>query len=183
MTLRGFSNKKRAHTAKECALLAVFVAVVITAQTALSAVPGVEIVTVLFVAYSFSLGWKKGMLSATAFSLLRQIIFGFFPSVLILYLVYYNLLTLTFGILGKKIKSPITALPFLVGLACVGTVLFTLIDDILTPLWYAYSARATRAYILASLSFMIPHVICTAVSVSVLFLPIWRVFKRVRQKL
>ena len=183
MTLRGFSNKKRAHTAKECAFLAMFLAVVIALQTALSFVPGVEFVTVLFICYVFVMGWERGMFAATAFSFLRQIVFGVFPNVLVLYLIYYNLLAVGFGVLGRKIKRPKKSLPIIVGLACVGTVLFTLIDDILTPLWYAYSARATRAYFFASLSFMIPQVICTAVSVSVLFLPIWRVFKRVRQKL
>lgn len=107
-------NNKRVHTAKECALLAVFVAVVIAGQTVLSAIPGLEIVTVLFVSYSFSAGWKKGMLAAAAFSLLRQIIFGLFPTVFILCRVYYNLLKLTFGLLGKRIKKPIKALPLIV---------------------------------------------------------------------
>ena len=77
-------QKNKVSTAKECALISVFVSLVIAAQIALSAIPGVEIVTVLFVVYSFSCGVKRGMLSATAFSILRQIVFGFFPTVLIL---------------------------------------------------------------------------------------------------
>jgi thiamine transporter ThiT len=178
MLSRENNKNKRVHTAKECALLAVFVAVVIAGQTVLSAIPGVEIVTVLFVSYSFSAGWKKGMLAATAFSLLRQIIFGFYPTVFILYIVYYNLLTLSFGLLGKRIKKPIKALPLIVIIACLGTVLFSMIDNVLTPIWYGYSARATRAYLFASLPFMIPQVICTAVSVACLFLPLWKIFKR-----
>ena len=170
-------DKNGAYTAKECAFLAVFVAVVIVAQLAFSAVPGVELVTVLFAAYSFSAGRKKGMLSATAFSLLRMLIFGFFPSVLILYLIYYNLLSFTFGALGRRIKNPIKTLPVLVIVACLGTALFSVLDNIITPLWYGYSAQATRAYFFASLPFMIPQVICVAISVSTLFLPLWKVFK------
>ena len=172
-------NKKnsRGHTAKECALLAVFVAVVIASQTILSAIPGVEIVTVLFVSYSFSVGWKKGMLAATAFSLLRQIIFGFFPTVLVLDLVYYNLLALSFGALGKKIKKPTKYLPLIVLLACLGTVFFTIFDNVLTPLWYGYNKRATELYFFSSLPFMIPQVICTIISVTCLFLPLWKSFK------
>ena len=165
-------------------MLAVFVAAVIAAQMVLSFVPGAEIVTVLFVSYSSAAGWKRGMFTATAFSLLRQIIFGFFPTVLIffptvliLYLVYYNLLTFCFGMLGKKIKDPVKYLPLVVVLASLGTVLFTMIDNILTPLWYDYSARATKAYFLASLPFMIPQVICTVISVTILFLPLVKVFK------
>ena len=140
------NKNNRGHTAKECALLAVFVAVVIASQLALSAVPGVEIVTVLFVAYSFSVGAKRGMLASTAFSLLRQVIFGFFPVVLVLYLVYYNLLALGFGALGRRIKSPVKSLPWIVALACMGTILFSVTDNILTPLWYGYTERAIRAY-------------------------------------
>ncbi len=177
------NNKKITHTAKECAFLAVFVAVVIAVQTALSFVPGVELVTVLFVSYSFAMGSKRGMLAATAFSFLRQFVFGFFPNVLVLYLVYYNLLTLGFGLLGKILQNPIKRLPLIVGIACVGAVIFTLTDNILTPIWYGYSARATKAYFLASIPFMIPQVIAVAVSVACLFLPIWKVLRGVYQKL
>lgn len=176
-------NKKRINTAKECVVVAVFVAVVIAVQLTLAILPGVELVTVLFVSYSFVMGWKRGMLSATAFSFLRQIVFGFFPNVLVLYLLYYNLLALGFGLLGKNFKITLKSLPIIVVLSCLGTVLFTLMDNVLTVIWYAYSAKAAQAYIFASLSFMIPQVICTAVSVSLLFLPLWRVFKWEKQKL
>ena len=160
------------------AMDAVFVAVVIAGQLVLSLIPGVEIVTVLFVSYSFVVGIKHGIFTATAFSLLRQIIFGFFPTVLLLYLIYFNLLTFSFGMLGRKIKNPIKCLPLIVIIACFGTVLFSVIDNILTPLWYGYSAQALKAYFIASLSFIIPQVICTAVSVTCLFLPLWKIFKR-----
>ena len=167
----------RVRTAKECALLAVFVAVLTAAQLVLSVIPGVKIVTVLFVSYSFAVGWKKGMLAATAFSLLRQIVFGFFPTVLILYLVYYNLLTFSFGMFGRKIKKPKKYLLLIVILACLGTVFFTMFDNILTPLWYGYSKRAAEAYFFSSLPFMFPQVICTAISVTTLFLPLWKSFR------
>ena len=173
------SDGKFKDNAKECALLAVFVAVVIAAQIALASVPGVEIVTVLFVSYSFVAGWKRGMLAATAFSLLRQILFGFYPTVLILYLVYYNLLTFTFGAIGKRVKNAVKFLPLIVTVACIGTVVFTMIDNVLTPLWYGYGERATRAYFISSLSFMIPQLICTAVSVTVLFLPLKVAFEEI----
>ena len=113
------------YTAKECAFLAVFVAILIAVQTVLSAVPGVELVTVLFVSYSFVAGAKRGMFAATAFSLLRQLVFGFSPTVLILYLIYYNLLTLTFGLFGRRIDIKGKHLPIIVGIACAGTVFFT----------------------------------------------------------
>ena len=88
---RKTTKKKMVRSAKECTLVAVFVALLIAAQLVLSAVPSVEVVTVLFAAFAFSFGTCRALTAATAFSLLRQLVFGFFPTVLILYLIYYNL--------------------------------------------------------------------------------------------
>ena len=176
--------KKKAlvwRSGKECAYLAVFVALVIAAQLLLASIPGVEVVTLLFVVYSFVFGVRRGMISATAFSLLRMLVFGFSPTVLILYLFYFNGLTAAFGGLGKVIKKPLRWLWLLVLIACACTTIFNLTDAILTPLWYAFSARATQAYFLAMLPFMIPQIICTAVSVGVLFIPLQKTFAFIKR--
>ncbi len=176
-------KKRVVRSAKECAYLAAFVALVIAAQLALSAIPSVEIITVLFVSYAFVMGARRGMIAATAFALLRQLTFGFFPTVLILYLVYYNLLTLCFGLFGKKIQTKPKNLPWLVLIACACTVCFTMIDNVLTPLWYGYSAQAAKAYFIASLPFMLPQVVCTAVTVSCLFFPLTKAFTLVKGRI
>lgn len=168
------------RSAKESAYVAVFAALLIAVQLALSAVPGVELVTVLFVAFAFVFGISMGMIAATAFSLLRQMIFGFFPNVLLLYLLYYNLLTLLFGFLGKRFTEPKKKLVFIVLIACACTACFTLLDNIITPLWYAYTRAAARIYFKASLAVLLPQLLCTAVSVSVLFLPLYAVFRRIK---
>ena len=164
-----------AHSARECAYLAVFVALVIAVQMALSVVPGVELVTVMFVVYSFTMGIRRGMLAATAFSILRQVVFGVHPTVLILYLIYYNLLTACFGLLGKAIKNPLKWIVVIVIVACVCTACFTMIDNILTPLWYGWTQRSAELYFKASLPFMIPQIVCTAITVGLLFLPLKKV--------
>lgn len=171
------TGKSREISAKDCAYIAVFVALVIVAQLALSLVPGVEVVTVLFVAFSFAFGVRRSMIAATAFALLRQIAFGFYPLVLILYLVYFNLLALLFGFIGKRAGATPKNLLWLTAAACVCTVGFTMLDNILTPLWYGYTEHAARAYFYASLPFMLPQIVCTAVSVGVLFLPLARIFR------
>ena len=181
-TIEKRRKKAAARSAKECAYLAAFVALVIAVQLALSVIPSVELVTVMFVAYAFALGVKRGMIAATAISLLRQLGFGFFPTVLVLYLVYYNLLTLCFGLLGGKLRTTPKNLPWLVLIACACTVCFTMIDNVLTPLWYGYSARAAKAYFISSLPFMIPQVVCTAISVACLFLPLSKVFFIVKSR-
>jgi len=170
------SNISFSHSAKECSYCAVFVALLITSQLALSAVPGIEIVTLLFVAYAFCFGVTRSMLCATIFSILRQLIFGFYPNVLILYLIYYNFLCLIFGILGKRIQNPLKFLWLIIVIACICTMLFTMIDNVLTTTWYGYTRRATIIYFKASISVMIPQVICTAISVGILFLPLFKIF-------
>jgi len=176
-------KKATVRSAKESALIAVFTAVVIALQFALYALPGIELVTVLFVSFSFTLGWKRGMAAATVFSLLRQLLFGFFPTVLCLYLLYYNLLSLLFGVFGKKVKNVYKALPFLTGTACICTLLFNVLDTALTALWYGFTPQAGKAYFLASLPFMIPQIVCTALSVALLFVPLRRVFLLVKKPL
>lgn len=181
---RGLSSRKEAgataRTAKDCAYVAVFVALVMAAQLVLSSVPGVEVVTVLFVTFAFTFGVTKGVFAATAFSLLRQILFGFYPKVLVLYLVYYNLLCLTFGLLGKKIKDPQKGLLWIVLAACVGTVCFTLLDNVLTPIWYGYTPKAAWLYFKYSLPVMIPQTVCTAITTVTLFLPIRQIFVKLK---
>lgn len=174
-------QKTKGINAKDCAFIAVFVALVIAAQLVLSVVPGVELVTVMFVAFSFAFGVKRGVIAATAFAFLRQIVFGVFPTVLVLYLIYFNLLACVFGTLGWKVKPTVKNLVWLTTVACLCTVGFTMIDNILTPLWYGYTPRAAEAYFFASFSFMIPHLVCTAASVGVLFLPLERIFKWIKR--
>lgn len=175
------SSKTRLQTGKECAYLAVFVALVLAAQLTLSVIPGVEIVTLLFVAYTSVFGAKRGMIAATAFSLLRQLIFGFFPNILILYLVYYNLLALLFGWLGRKGEVNVRSLWKYVLVACLCTICFTLLDNIITPIWYHYSAKATKLYFIASFPVVLPQVICTAATVGFLYLPLQKAFKIVKR--
>lgn len=168
------------RVSKECAYLAVFVALVIAAQLCLAAIPSVEVVTVLFIAYSFSFGGKRGMIAATLFSFLRMFLYGVFFNVLLLYLVYFNLLALLFGFLGGRVKNPVRSLWWLTAVACLCTVCFSLLDNIITPLWYGYTGDTLRAYFFASLTVMLPQVACTAVTVGVLFLPLERVFRLVK---
>ena len=170
-------NKKKrkdvkTFNARDCAYIALFVALMLVSQLALSSLPGVEVVTVLLVSFSFVFGIRRGAFAATAFSLLRQVVFGVFPVVLILYMVYFNALACLFGWMGKRKTLNQKTLFLVTFTACCCTLGFTLLDNILTPVWYGYTSKATLAYFYASISFVIPHLVCTAVSVVLLFLPL-----------
>ncbi len=183
MNEKKHSTTRARLSARECAYIAAFVALVVAAQVALAAIPGVEIVTLLFVTYAFAFGAVRGTTAATAFSFLRMFVFGFDMKVLVLYVLYFNILTAIFGGLGRCVKKTLAALPWLTAVACVCTAGFTMLDNVLTVFWYSYSERAAKIYFTASLSFMIPQVICTAVSVALLFLPLSKAFLYVKKGL
>ena len=166
------------RSAKDCAYIAVFIALLLGTQLMLSAIKGVELVTVLFVAFAYCFGWKRGILGATGFSLLRQFLFGFFPSVLILYLIYYNLLALVFGLLVKRERK----LWLVCLIACVCTVCFFLLDCVITPVWYGYPAEGFRVYFFSSLPVMAVHTVCAGVTTALLFPPLKRGFAFVEKE-
>ena len=160
--------------------IAICVAMLIGVQLALSAVSGIELVTAMLLCMCFCYGIRTGMTIATVFSLLRCFIFGFQVNVIVLYLVYYNLFALFFGWMGTRFAGRITFAGklILVASAVAFTVCFTMLDNVITPLIYAFHANAAKVYFLQSLSALIPQSICTLVTVSVLFTPLTRVIQK-----
>ena len=66
----------------------------------------------------------------------------------------------------------------LTSVAAVCTVCFTLLDDIITPLFYGYPPETALAYFYASFTAMLPQTVCTIVTVSTLFLPVTRLIEK-----
>ncbi len=165
-------------TAKDIALVSVYTALLIGGQFALSGISGVEVVTVLLLAFAYYFGIVRGLFVANAFSLLRCLIFGFFPNVIILYLAYYNLFVLVFGLLGRRFKKAANLKIFVVltVTAVLMTVFFTALDDVISPVYYGFSAGAAKAYAIASLAAVIPQVICTFITVPLIAPVLLRVF-------
>ena len=164
------------------AVVAVFTALLLAAQYALWFVKGVEVVTVLLLVFSYRFGVRCGVLSAVAFSLLRCLLFGFFPNVVILYLIYYPLFAACFGLLGNALRrrADLKTQLLVTALAVLFTALFTLLDDALTLLFYGYSKEAALAYFAASLPTMAMQCVCALLTVFLLFRPLMAVLRRVR---
>lgn len=157
-------------------ITALYTALLIGVQFALSGVAGVELVTVFFLAFCYVIGVKAGVAVAVCFSTIRCFLFGFYPSVIILYLVYYTGFGVFFGFLGNKFRRKTTFLHLLwvVILSTVFTAIFTLLDDVITPLFYGFGENAAKVYFYSSLPFMLSQCICAAISVSLLFVPLCR---------
>lgn len=228
-------------SAKKIAACAVMTALLLAVQFALSFVSGVELVSVLLLCFCYTFGVYCGLLTATVFSLIRCLLFGFMPNVVILYLIYYNLFALIFGVLGKHRLPPwvcpvllsllavttgyfaFTGIPisilyqrkvsimlwilfgilvaliiFYIVLLCANrsdkgkeiagvtalaafcTVLFTLLDDIISPLIMGYTFDTAIAYFYTGFLAMLPQTICVTLSVFLLFYPIRSLFSKIR---
>ena len=157
------------------------VALLIGGQMALSGVSGIEIVTVMLLCFCFHYGVRHGIAVATTFSLLRCFFFGFQVNVIVLYLVYYNLFALFFGWLGKRITGRISLpkLCVIVASAMVFTVLFTMLDNVITPLIFAFHKNAAAVYFAQSLYALVPQTICTMATVSILFVPLIKILQKI----
>ena len=161
--------------------VAMCVALLIGGQMALSGVSGIEIVTVMLLCFCFHYGIRHGIAVATTFSLLRCFFFGFQVNVIVLYLVYYNVFALFFGWLGKRITGRISLpkLCVIVASAMVFTVLFTMLDNVITPLIFAFHKNAAAVYFAQSLYALVPQTICTMATVSILFVPLTKILQKI----
>ncbi len=169
-------------TAKEIAFIGTYTALLIGSQLVLSFIAGIEIVTVLFSAYCFKFGLKKGIILGVAFSLLRCFVFGFILDAIILYLIYYPLICLVFTFLGKalKDKASVKNLIIVTLTAVIMTACFTLLSDLITPLLYSYSLNAWKVYFLASLPVMLSQCICVTVTFIIGFYPVQKLLNLIK---
>lgn len=167
------------NSAKKIILPGVFTALLVAGQLALSGISGIEVVTVLLLTFVYKYGIGQGLLVANSFSLLRCFIFGFMPNVIVLYLIYYNIFVLVFGFLGKVFRHEysIKKHMIVVAIAILMTVLFTITDNVLTPLMYGFTANVAKAYFVASLYTVMPQIVCTFATVLIIFPGLLRVLK------
>lgn len=170
---------------KEIVYTATFVALLIAAQFALSALPNIEIVTALLAVWSFVMGARRALLATTSFSAFRCIVFGFYPTVILLYLVYYGFLAIVVSLLGRIKAINTSDARCLVVVTVTVTALsplFTLADCVITPLFYGFTHEAAVAYFFASLPFMGLSAASAAIGTSVLLLPVKKVLCAVKRE-
>lgn len=155
-----------------------FTALLIGVQFAFSFTYGIEFVTVTLAMFSLVFGVRRGVVAAISFSLIRCLLFGFHPAVIVLYLVYYPLFAFVCGLIGKiNGKAQYFVLVFAVGIM---TVCFSLIDDIITPLMLGMNKDAWLVYFYGSFLAMVPQTICATISTLVLFIPLKKLFGKLK---
>lgn len=163
---------------RDISLSAVFAALLVGVQLALSFAYGLELVSALLAVFSCMFGAKRGVTAAVVFSLLRCVLFGFLPNVIVLYLAYYPLYALICALAGKLKGHARHAV--LVASAALLTICFTLLDDLITPLMLGMTKEAWKVYFYGSFLAMVPQTLCVAVATFALFFPLEKLFGRLR---
>lgn len=104
--------------------------------------------------------------------ILLRVIFA----ILVICIVCFNTLFILHR--AKKIKAQSLKIILFGVVGLCFTICFTLLDDIITPLFYGYSKEAALGYFYVSFTALLPHSICVFLSITALFLPIVKVMKR-----
>lgn len=90
--------------AKDIALIGLLSATITAGKLALSFVPNVEIVTLLFIIYTLVFGVKRTLMVSIIFITTEILIYGFSTWLLVYYIIWPVLIIIS-GILGMKIKT------------------------------------------------------------------------------
>lgn len=173
--------KPSARTIKFSALQVAYVAVcaatVTAGKMALSAIPNVEVVSLLLAAYGYTFGWM-GVMSSFVFCAVEMLIWGI-NSWVILYFIYWPALTVLFAILSKlKIKNRL----ILTLAACVMTVFFGVLSSLIdtglfTGFYSDFFARFAIIYARGA-AFYITQIACNAILFPILFSPLVKLLSR-----
>ncbi len=186
---------KTIYTAKHLSVIAVTVALLIGGQFVLSFAAGIEIVTPILCVFCIVFGVKDGVVAAVAFSLLRCLIFGFYPTVIVLYCIYFPLFALVTALYGKLLNKVfndengytkgLKTLSFilLIVICVVLTACFTMIDNVITPLMLGFGEASAKAYFYSSLPTLALHCSNASITVSFLFFPLYNAVNYLKNKL
>jgi len=151
--------------AKDIALIGLLSASITSGKLMLSFIPNVEIVSLLFIVYTVTFGFKRSILVSIIFSTTEILIYGFSTWLLVYYFIWPILVTFT-HIIKRIIKNEY-------GYATVAGVFglsFGLIFAIVESFFYGYAYGLT--YWIKGIPFDIIHGVSNFIVVLLLFNPL-----------
>lgn len=171
-------QKNFTFSVTDIALTGIMAATLEAVKLALSALPNIELVSLLLALYSYVFG-LSGVLAAVIFVGAEILIWGLNTWV-ISYLIYWPLFALLFWLVGKKISNRFA----ITGIAVVMTfffgVLTSLVDiGLFSGYWDSFFERFT-IYYLRGVWFYVTHIICNTVVFITLFKPLEALFKKLK---
>ncbi|MFW6278935.1 MAG: hypothetical protein ACOC2G_01985 [Bacillota bacterium] len=150
---------------RDIALIGIISATITAGKLALSFIPNVEIVTLLFILYTTSLGTKRTLLAALIFSTTEILIYGF-ATWLLGYYIFWPLLILITGLLNKKIQTEY-GYAFLAGIfGLLFGAFFALVESLFYGYMYGFS------YWIRGLPFDVVHGVSNFIIVLLLYRPL-----------
>ncbi|MBS4535469.1 hypothetical protein GOQ29_07525 [Clostridium sp. D2Q-14] len=161
--------------AKDIALIGILSATITAGKLALSFVPNVEIVTLLFILYSIIFGTKRTILVSIIFSTTEILLYGFNTWLLVYYFIWPGL-TIVASIIGKKVKSEY-GFAFLAGIFGLS---YGFIFAISESFFYGIGYGIT--YWVSGLPFDIIHGFSNFIMVLLLFKPLENVLSKQAQR-
>lgn len=90
--------------AKDIALIGLLSATITSGKLALSFIPNVEIVTLLFIIYAVTFGYKRTFLVSIVFTTTEIFIYGFSTWILVYYFIW-NMLILITVLVNKRVEN------------------------------------------------------------------------------
>ncbi len=168
---------KKNSIAYNVALVGIMAAAVECGKIALSAIPNVEVVTILLALFGYTFGWF-GVIAAIVFVCIEPLIWGVGTWV-ISYFIYWPLVALIFMVLGKKDVKNKVLLTF-VGILCTVFfgVLTSLVDIGLFSGNYDDFFKRFAIYYGRGVVFYIIQVVSNAVIFPFLFVPMSEKLKK-----
>ncbi len=167
------SGKKFIFTAQSLAYIALFAATLTGGKLALAAVPNMEIVTILILAYGSVFGVFYVLPATMIFCVVETMLYGFGTWV-VSYFIYWNVLGVLAALLLKKQKMwqalilGVAATAFFGVLTTAVDVVFICINQKTVSVFFKYFA----AKYMLGIWFYVAHVSSAIVSVLVLYKPL-----------
>lgn len=167
--------------AKKVALIAIMTATIEAGKLALSAIPNVEVVSLLCAVYGYVFG-LIGVVSIVLFVGIETLIWGVNTWVLS-YLIYWPMVCMIYWLLGRlKVKSRLIITAVIVVLTAFFGVLTSLVDvGLFSGFWDNFWQRFA-IYYSRGIVFYVVQIACNAIVFPLLFLPLANVLTKFKDK-
>ncbi|GFN34386.1 hypothetical protein [Tepidimicrobium xylanilyticum] len=159
---------------RDIALIGILSATITAGKLVLSFIPNIEIVTLLFIAYTIVFGYKKVLLISVVFTTTEIFIYGFATWLLVYYIIWPILIIIT-ELLKRRVKSEY-------GYAIIGAIFgytfgifFSVVES------FFYGAAYGWAYWVRGLLFDLIHGTSNFIIVLVLLKPILDILNRLKK--
>lgn len=163
---------------KDICHIAIMSAMLSAVKNVLAAVANVELVTLLLLVYTLTLGYRKTILASFIFVITEVFIWGFGSWVLI-YIIYWPLLVTVLALLGRIKKHTVV---FAICGAILMTVLFGVISTAIEIIFMGANTlelflRFYKYRYLSGVAFFLTHIISNAIILPILTMPLLKLFK------